>query len=84
MDDLVGLMRAAVGTGRIDTVEGDHSPEAMNRPRVKTRTAASVRVSKGGFPCLVCGTEVARAELAGRNLYWCPQCQPEGSTGGAQ
>jgi endonuclease-8/formamidopyrimidine-DNA glycosylase len=84
-DDLVGLMRAAVGTGRIDTVEGDHSPEAMNRPPREDPHGGEVYVyRRAGFPCLVCGTEVARAELAGRNLYWCPQCQPEGSTGGAQ
>ncbi|HEY0805434.1 MAG TPA: zinc finger domain-containing protein, partial [Pseudonocardiaceae bacterium] len=29
-----------------------------------------------GEPCLVCGTPVATTELAGRNLYWCPTCQP--------
>ncbi len=29
-----------------------------------------------GQPCLVCGTPVAHADLVGRNLYWCPTCQP--------
>ncbi|HEY0495568.1 MAG TPA: zinc finger domain-containing protein, partial [Kutzneria sp.] len=29
-----------------------------------------------GQPCLVCGTPVATKDLAGRNLYWCPTCQP--------
>lgn len=28
-----------------------------------------------GKPCFVCGTKINRAELAGRTLYWCPQCQ---------
>lgn len=28
-----------------------------------------------GLPCRVCRTAVLIAELAGRNLYWCPNCQ---------
>lgn len=28
-----------------------------------------------GLPCRVCRTIVLIAELAGRNLYWCPYCQ---------
>jgi endonuclease-8 len=27
------------------------------------------------MPCLVCGTPVRKADLAARNLYWCPTCQ---------
>lgn len=30
-----------------------------------------------GLPCRVCRTAVLIAELAGRNLYWCPNCQQE-------
>jgi endonuclease-8 len=30
---------------------------------------------RDGQPCRVCRTEVARAEMAGRNLFWCPSCQ---------
>lgn len=30
---------------------------------------------RDGQPCRVCGTEIARAEMAGRNLFWCPTCQ---------
>jgi endonuclease-8 len=29
-----------------------------------------------GRPCLVCGTTILRADMAGRTLYWCPTCQP--------
>ncbi|MDP1878488.1 MAG: zinc finger domain-containing protein, partial [Actinomycetota bacterium] len=29
-----------------------------------------------GRPCLACGTPVASADLNGRTLYWCPECQP--------
>ena len=28
-----------------------------------------------GKPCLVCGTEIKRGEMAGRTVYWCPKCQ---------
>jgi endonuclease VIII len=28
-----------------------------------------------GEPCLLCGTPVAHAEHAARNLFWCPTCQ---------
>jgi endonuclease-8 len=30
---------------------------------------------RDGLPCRVCGTEIARSEMAGRNLFWCPSCQ---------
>ncbi|MGC4807426.1 zinc finger domain-containing protein [Micromonospora sp. DT233] len=28
-----------------------------------------------GQPCHVCGDEVRRGALTGRNLCWCPTCQ---------
>ncbi len=28
-----------------------------------------------GKPCWVCGTKIERGEMAGRTVYWCPQCQ---------
>ncbi len=83
--DLVALMRDAVGSGRIDTVAGVHTPESMGRaPREDPHGGEVYVYRRAGFPCLVCGTEVAVADLSGRNLYWCPSCQPEGSTGGVQ
>lgn len=76
-DDLVTLMRYGVRTGRIDTVRPEHSPEAMGRPPRQDRHGGEVYVyRRAGMPCLVCGTPVATTELAGRNLYWCPVCQP--------
>ncbi|WP_227878346.1 Fpg/Nei family DNA glycosylase [Arthrobacter dokdonensis] len=30
---------------------------------------------RNGQPCRHCGTVVAMAELGGRKLYWCPECQ---------
>jgi endonuclease-8 len=28
-----------------------------------------------GKPCLVCGATIKRAEMGGRMVYWCPECQ---------
>lgn len=30
---------------------------------------------RAGEPCHVCGTRIARQDLSGRGLYWCPSCQ---------
>ena len=75
-DDLVELMRDGVRRGRIDTVREEHTPRAMGRPRRRDRHGGEVYVyRREGQPCLVCEDEVAWADLAGRNLYWCPTCQ---------
>lgn len=80
--DLVDLMRAAVVNGRIDTVSGDHTPDAMGRPpRVDAHGGEVYVYRRLGEPCLVCGTEIVGATMAGRNLYWCPVCQPAGGLG---
>ena len=71
--DLVALMRDGVRKGRIDTVRPEHTPKATGRPPRVDRHGGEVYVyRRTGQPCLVCGTPVAMAELAGRNLYWCP------------
>ena len=76
-DDLVTLMRYGVRTGRIDTVRPEHAPEVTGRAPRQDRHGGEVYVyRRTGQPCLVCGTPVAMAELAGRNLYWCPVDQP--------
>ena len=75
--DLRALMKEGVTRGRIDTVHARHTPEAMRRaPRVDRHGGEVYVYRRPGQPCLVCGTEVARGPLAGRNLYWCPVCQP--------
>ncbi|WP_067802707.1 Fpg/Nei family DNA glycosylase [Actinomadura formosensis] len=76
-DDLVLLMAEGVRVGRIDTVRPEHTPEAMGRaPRVDDHGGEVYVYRRAGQPCLVCGTPVAAVELAGRNLFWCPGCQP--------
>jgi endonuclease-8 len=74
--DLRMLMRAGVEAGRIDTVHTVHTPDAMGRaPRVDRHGGEVYVYRRAGQPCLVCGTPVQTALLAGRNAYWCPKCQ---------
>ncbi|MGW8380294.1 DNA-formamidopyrimidine glycosylase family protein [Streptomyces sp. ODS28] len=74
--DLVDLMREGVRLNRIDTVRPEHTPEAMGRaPRVDDHGGEVYVYRRDGRPCHVCGTEVRTAELAARNLFWCPRCQ---------
>ena len=66
-DDLVELMADGVRTGRIDTVRPEHRPRPWAGRRARTTTAGEVYVyRRTGEPCLVCGTAVRTAELAGR------------------
>ncbi|WP_435157557.1 Fpg/Nei family DNA glycosylase [Amycolatopsis sacchari] len=75
--DLVALMRHGVRVGRIDTVADEHLPHVTGRAPREDRHGGEVYVyRRTGQPCLVCGTPIAHRELAGRNLYWCPVCQP--------
>ncbi|MEU1052078.1 DNA-formamidopyrimidine glycosylase family protein [Streptomyces sp. NPDC005876] len=74
--DLVALMREGVRANRIDTVRPEHTPEAMGRPpRVDDHGGEVYVYRRADRPCHVCATEVRTAELAGRNLFWCPACQ---------
>ncbi len=65
--DLVELMADGVRTGRIETVRPEHQHAAETPHYVYRRT---------GRPCYVCGARVRSSELQGRNLFWCPRCQP--------
>lgn len=79
-DDLAFLMHQAVDRGRIDTVRPHHEPDVMGRPpRVDEHGGEVYVYRRAGMPCLVCGTAVEASVLAGRNLFWCPECQRPGS-----
>lgn len=69
-DDLVVLMRAGVRAGRIVTTDPADRPGG----RV-TRDKAYYVYRRTGLPCRICSTPIATAELAARNLFWCPSCQ---------
>lgn len=80
--DLVALMREGTARRRLDTVDPEHSPKAQHRPpRVDAHGGEVYVYRRLGQPCLVCGTTVIADTVAGRNLYWCPTCQPQGSLG---
>jgi len=75
--DLVELMASGVETGRIDTVRDEHTPEATGRaPRVDDHGGEVYVYRRAGQPCHVCHDEVRTVVLEGRNLFWCPTCQP--------
>lgn len=77
-DDLKELMADGVRVGRIDTVRPEHTPEAMGRPPRDDDHGGEVYVyRRHGQPCHVCGARVRTETLVGRNLFWCPRCQPK-------
>ncbi|HEX2902188.1 MAG TPA: DNA-formamidopyrimidine glycosylase family protein [Jatrophihabitans sp.] len=76
--DLVTLMQHGVRVGRIETLF------PADRPRKRgalARSEAGYVYRRTGLACRICGTEVRTQPLVGRNLYWCPNCQPPGATG---
>ena len=74
--DLVQLMQDGVHSGRIDTVRAEHTPAAMGRaPRDDAHGGEVYVYRRTGLPCLVCGESVLTKVVAGRNLFWCPECQ---------
>jgi endonuclease-8 len=70
--DLRRLMRAGVRAGHIVTTRAEDRPRRRGAPLREDRFYVYRRT---GLPCRVCGTEIRTQELAGRNLYWCPNCQ---------
>ncbi|MCK0111508.1 Fpg/Nei family DNA glycosylase [Ornithinimicrobium sp. F0845] len=79
-EDLSALMPWGVRTGRIitrdevlqdvaDAVAAGEAPRTLDVPRdfsVYQRT---------GEPCLRCGSRVRHSVVAGRNMFWCGNCQ---------
>lgn len=76
--DLVLLMAEGVREGEINTVRREHMPEHMGRAARDDDHGGEVYVyRRDGLACYVCGSDVRRATMEGRNLFWCPTCQPE-------
>jgi endonuclease VIII len=77
--DLVLLMTDGVRTGRIETVHLRPDPALVGplpEPAAGTGDSPVFVYRRQGEPCFVCGTRVRTEVLAGRNLFWCPRCQP--------
>ena len=77
-DDLVELMAEGVRTGRIDTVRPEHTPEAMGRAAARRRPRRRGLRLPPYRPALprLRGDRSGPMCLQGRNLFWCPRCQP--------
>lgn len=73
-DDLCVLMRAGVKTGQIVTTRREDRDEPRRR-RVP-RSDAHYVYKRDGLACRVCGTQIRTQVVVGRNLFWCPYCQP--------
>lgn len=72
-DDIRALMRSGVRAGRIVTT----LPEDRERRSGRAgRWDAHYVYRRAELPCRRCGTEVRTQVMAGRNLFWCPTCQP--------
>ncbi len=72
-EDLRALLRAGVRAGRIVTTEREDRERRSGPAR---RSDAHYVYRRQGLPCRRCGTEVLTQVLVGRNLFWCPVCQP--------
>lgn len=70
--DLVALMKIGLRRGKIFVVRPEHDHGAPSYLPDRPRTYVYRRA---GDPCRVCGTTVRTAELEGRNVFWCPECQ---------
>jgi len=71
--DLVALMKVGVRRGKMHVVrpEDDHGDPAYAKDRPRTYVYRRAR-----SPCRICGTPVTHSVMKGRNLFWCPSCQP--------
>lgn len=67
------MLRAGVRAGRIVTTKPEHR---ARRSGIARREDAHYVYRRTDLPCRVCGTPVRKSELAARNSYWCPSCQP--------
>jgi endonuclease-8 len=70
--DLVALMKVGLRQGKIVVVRPEHDHGLPSYLPDRPRTYVYRRA---GDPCRVCGTTIRIAELEGRNVFWCPQCQ---------
>lgn len=71
--DLCELMRVGVRRGKIVVVRREHDRGAPAYAPDKPRTYVYRRA---GEPCRLCGSTVLHSVMEGRNLFWCPTCQP--------
>ncbi|GGK64156.1 Fpg/Nei family DNA glycosylase [Nocardia camponoti] len=71
--DLLELMPIGVETGRMHVVRPEHD---LGAPSYATDRPRTYTYRRAGEPCRVCATPIATGTLDGRNVFWCPTCQP--------
>ena len=85
------LLAAGRRTGRVATVDradlprgqkraaGRHLPpedEASGSAVARARARETYVYKRAGLPCRRCATEIRTDTIVGRDVYWCPACQP--------
>lgn len=77
--ELKGIWRDAVRLmpdGMVDRRIVTTRPKDRPHPKgVAEKGEVHYVYRRAGRPCFVCGSKVQSEELAGRTLYWCPECQ---------
>ena len=68
------LMKAGMVDRRIVTTKPADRPHKTGQA---LKEEAHYVYRRNGRPCFVCGTDVLKKEMAGRNLFWCTVCQAE-------
>ncbi len=75
--DAIPLMKAGMVDRRIITTKPKDRP--TKKTGVPLKEEAHYVYRRQGQPCLICGTKVMTKVMAGRNLFWCPTCQADGT-----
>jgi len=70
--DAGALMKAGMVDRRIVTTKASDRPHKKGKV---LKEEAHYVYRRKGLPCFICGAEVLKREMAGRNLFWCPVCQ---------
>lgn len=69
-DTCVELLESGVAEGKIVTVKR----RPLRSSRFEKHQDLHV-YQRDRFPCRRCGGPISTAEMAGRNIWWCPSCQ---------
>ena len=72
-EDAYVLMKAGMIDRRIVTTKPSHRPHAEGSA---LKEEAHYVYRRQGRPCFICGTKILTTVMGGRNLFWCPTCQP--------
>ncbi len=72
-DSTVSQLRRGLDWGRIVTVSNDDVQRRVTR--TMDGDDALYAYHRGDMPCRRCGAPIAHAEVGGRSIWFCPECQ---------